>query len=107
VENLVSAASFEGANVASVDGLSEGMLLASGRRTATPVAHYFTINHRQFYESSDTDGTIRGECLTFGLLQAGDTGSNGNNGGTGNRLNIYFTLRDGQPFSVEPVNRTH
>jgi hypothetical protein len=94
VQNLISAATIEGANIASVNGLAESVFLASGRKGTALVAHYFNINHRQFYENSETDGTLRGESLTFGLLEEED-GAN-----VANMLGLYFTLRDGYPLPV-------
>jgi hypothetical protein len=95
VENLISAASFENANVAFISGLAESVLLASGKRGTTPVTHYFIINDRQYYEGSETDGTLRGGCLTFGLPQVTGDGS-----GNDNLLSLYFTLRNGDPYPV-------
>jgi hypothetical protein len=92
VENLVSAATFDGANVAAISGLAESVLLASGKKGTTPVTHYFTINHRQYDEGSEVNGTLRGDCFTFGLPGA-STRADGNE----NLLNLYFTLRDGTP----------
>jgi hypothetical protein len=98
VKNLVSATDVEGVNVASIGGLAGSVRLASGERgVSPPVAHYFTVNHRQYDEGSQTDGTLRGECLTFSRAEdlVRDPGT-----GVRNRLRLYLTLRDGSPFDV-------
>jgi hypothetical protein len=97
VKNLVSADKAPGANVASIGGLAGSVRLASGERGMTPpVAHYFTVNDRKYDEGSQTDGTLRGECLTFS--RAEDlTGAQP--AGNRNMLSLRLKLReDGNQF---------
>ena len=84
VGNLISAATIDGANTASVSGLGESVFLATGRTGEAAVTHYFTLNHRQYDDPENPkDGTLRGGCFTFGLPQENS-----------NLLGLWFTLRD-------------
>jgi hypothetical protein len=56
------------------------------------VGHEFVINSRQYDTGSAENGTLRGECYTFGIP------------GTGagrNTLGLSFVLRDGTPYTEE------
>jgi hypothetical protein len=94
VENLVSISSVEGASSASVSGLAGGILLATGEPVPPAVTHFFTINHRKFYEGSVTEGTVEGYCYFFGLA-AGEAATQ--------ELEIFFRLRDGTDY--DPIHR--
>jgi hypothetical protein len=99
VENLANAASQGGANVASISGLAGSILLSTGDpkpNPPTPTTHYFTINHRKYYEDSATNGTVEGFCYTFGMAPEDAAGNDGNP--TYQVLDIYFTLRDGAQY---------
>lgn len=82
-----------GTTLSFIRGVAAGHMIGQRVNTMDQTAQAFILNNREFDPGSDSDGTIRANILSFGLVGDGKTDSH-------YYLDINFVLIDGESYPL-------